>query len=523
MEMKNQRGETKIGETKKENNGATPVPFPARFAGAFLLAAGLFALAALLAFATFARQTPMGIAFISGGFVCVAAWFLGRLQRRASQKMKGIAAPERDLAARGRNLLAFNALASTFLLGVVLIGVNYFAARRHLTFDLTRDRSNSLSEQTQKILEKLPANLRFTYFYASAQSDSNIQNLLNAYARASDRVRVETVSALREPSRVPPGFNGAPLVVARLDDAKSSPPQEITVPDEQNTTSAILKLLNPKARTLYFLKGHGEVAPAQLAGLQVALEAQNYTLKTLTLQTRSAAIPADCAALLLVAPQVDCSAAELEILERNARGQGRMVFLLSPTRQKMPRFERLVAFYGLKVGAGYVFDRAFQNPQWPVGVRGDAMRHPILRGVSADCVFPGSVPLKIAPNAPGLVPLFESSAASQAVFGAGKILDKGPFVLAAASERGENRALICASATVAVGEGLALFGNKSFLLSGVNWTVGNDALISISPKSATQNTLQMPDVVARFASLLCALVLPLLALGAGALVWWKRR
>jgi ABC-type uncharacterized transport system involved in gliding motility auxiliary subunit len=33
----------------------------------------------------------------------------------------------------------------------------------------------------------------------------------------------------------------------------------------------------------------------------------------------------------------------------------------------------------------------------------------------------------------------------------------------------------------------------------------------------------MPDVTARFASLFSVMVLPLLALGIGALVWWKRR
>ncbi len=496
----------------------------ARFSGAFLLASGLFALAALLAFGTFARQTPLGIAFLGGGFVCLALWLVGRFLERGTPQSGTNLSFARDVSARGRTLVAFNALASTLLLAVVLVGANWLAARHHHTFDLTSNRSNSLSDQTLKTLDRVPSNLRFTYFYATAQSDPNIQNLLGAYARASNRVRVEVVSALREPSRVPRGFNGAPLIVAQFEGAKTgAAPQEISVPDESNVTSAILKILDPKARTLYFLQGHGEVAPTQLAVLQVALEAQNYTLKTLSLQVKGAKIPSDCAALLVLAPQVDFSAGEAKILSTYAASQGHLVALLSPTRTSLPRVAAWIKSFGLVMRDGFVFDRAFQNPQWPVGARGDIRRHPILRGVSADCVFPGSVPLQIAPVAPGLSPLFVSSSQSQAVLPAGKIVSSGPFVLAAASERGRSRAVICASAALSVGEGLSLFGNKSFLLSSLNWTVGNDALVSIPPKAPVQNTLQMPEVAARFASLLCAVVLPLLALGAGALVWWKRR
>ncbi|WP_157947481.1 GldG family protein [Abditibacterium utsteinense] len=498
-------------------------PFLSRFSGAFLLASGLFALAALLAFGTFARQTPLGIAFLLSGFACLAAWLVGRFQNRASQKMKGNFPISRDAASRGRTLLAANSLASTLLLGVVLLGVNYFAARHHVTFDLTRNRANSLSDQTLKTLARLPSNLRLTYFYASPQSDPNIQNLLSAYGRASNRVRFESVSALREPSRVPRGFNDAPLIVARLEGTKETAPQEINVPDEQNISSAILKLLDPKARTLYFLSGHGEVAPTQLSALQVALEAQNYSLKTLNLQVKSAKIPADCAALLVLWPQVDLGERDAKMLSTYAGNKGRLLFLLSPARQKLLRFNNLMGSFGLVVRDGFVFDRAYRNPQWPVGVRGDVSRHPILRGVSADCVFPGSVPLQIKPAAPGLRVIFESSSQSQALLPDGKVVAPGPFALAAASERGENRALVCASATIAIGEGLNLFGNKSFLLSSVNWVVGNDALISIPPKAPVQNTLQMPEVAARFASLLCAVILPLLSLGAGVLVWWKRR
>ncbi len=490
----------------------------ARLAGAWLIASGLFALAALVALGTFGRQTALGNAFVGGGAACLLLWLVGRAKTRTS------ATPQRprDVAARGRTRLFFKALSSTFLLAIALVGANTLAARRHVTFDLTANRLNSLSDQTLKTLAKLPAGVRFTYFYGSPQSDPAISSLLAAYARASDKVRFELVSALREPSRVPPGFNGAPIVVARLDKA-GAPPQEISVPDEQNVTSALLKLLDPRARSLYFLQGHGEIAPPLLREWQIALEAQNYSLKTLSLQTKTARIPADCAALLILAPQVDLAAGEAKILGDYAAKRGRLMILLAPLRAPLPRFAALVKTFGLTLSQGFVSDAAYRNPQWPVGILGETSRHPILRGVSADCVFPGSAPLQAAPVAPGLVPLFLSSEQSQALSASGQLLARGPFVLAAASQRGPTRAVVGASATMAIGQGLSLFGNKSLLLSSLNWVVGNDLLVSIPAKAPGQNTLQMPDVTARFAALLCVAVLPLLSLGIGALVWWARR
>jgi hypothetical protein len=298
--------------------------------------------------------------------VCLAAWFAGRARSRKLDK----SAP-RDRHSRQRSLLGLNAVASVALLGTVLIGANYIASRRHVTFDLTRNRINSLSDQTHKALEALPSRLRLTYFHASRQIDPYTKSLLDAYARASDKVRVESVSALREPSRLPPSFNGAPLLVAQLEKtAKWCKSRKSASPTSKSHYGAA-QLANPQAKTLYFLTGHGEVAPAQLPELQSALAAQNYDLKTVSLLSRGAKIPADAAALIIIAPQVDLGADEAPILSAYFANKGRMVWLLSPSRQKLPRFEKLLKSLGVSVGSGAVFDgqQAYQSPQT---ARGDS-------------------------------------------------------------------------------------------------------------------------------------------------------
>jgi hypothetical protein len=198
-------------------------------------------------------------------------------------------------------------------------------------------------------------------------------------------VRVESVNALREPSRVPPSFSGAPLLIAQLEGEKTTQKQEVSVADEQNVTSALLKLLSPQSQTVYFLSGHGEVEPRQIPECKMRSNT-NYTLKTLSLLPNSAKVPADAAALIVMAPQVTgCARSSNSArLCASKRPHG-----LAPRAQppKLPRFEALLKSLGAQIGSGSVFDpqQAYRSPELPVGVRGDVTRHPILRRRSGRC------------------------------------------------------------------------------------------------------------------------------------------
>jgi ABC-type uncharacterized transport system involved in gliding motility auxiliary subunit len=111
-------------------------------------------------------------------------------------------------------------------------------------------------------------------------------------------------------------------------------------------------------------------------------------------------------------------------------------------------------------------------------------------------------------------------------------------VLAAAAERttpgaagggstGGGRAVIMGNADFASDQVLQVFGqasgNMSFFLAAVNWTVGNEALVSIPPKPPVTNTITLSPDTGRFVALLSLFALPLLVIIVGGVVWWKRR
>lgn len=509
-----------------------PLPPLARLAGAFLLASALFGVAAIVVAGTYDIKNPIAWALGAGALICLLAWVVGR-----AQALKWEEARPRDAASRTRALLGLNAISTVLLVAVLLVGLNYIAYRRNRTFDLTKTGVNSLAPQTVQALEKLPRPVQFTYYYLADQLDPQARALLENYARSSDKVRIEYVNALANPVGLPPSFSGQPLLIAQLKSdkpvtggARTNPAerQEILTLDEQNVTSALLKLTRPQARKLYFLTGHGEIEPSQLQLAGGALEAQNYSLEPLALRAASSSVPGDAGAVVALAPQADLAPEELQKLTKYLDGGGDIALFLAPPRAgaKLTRWNTLLKRFGVQTSEAIVLDpqQAYRSPELPVGLRGDATRHPIVRGTSADVVFPGALVLKIT-DPQVATPLFESSAGSQSVSleNPTQAGANGPFVLAAAAQKANTRALVVSSATLLTDEALSLFGNQSFVLSGLNWTAGADALVEIPPKTPAQNSLSMPAPTQRFAALLSLLVLPFVALLLGALTWWKRR
>lgn len=537
-----------------------------RWAGAMLLAAVLFALAALVALGAFGRGNAWGWSFTVLGGLCLLGWWMGR---RGSTLPSGAA---RDAYGRQRLLLGANAALSVLLLLALLVGANYVATRRHKVFDLTQNRINSLSDQTVKVLRELKSPVKMIFVWAAGPDmpapDPAAQSVLEAYRAASDKVQVEFLNAVQDPLRVQQmrlnTFSGQPVLIVESQgkngDSASTPSsqrQEVAVVDEQYITSALLKLASPTPRVLYCLAGHGEASLASnrahvvaastgYNGARAALEAQNYTLKTLTLAGVKATIPRDAAALMVLSPQVDLATGELRKLQQYVRGKGRLLLFLDPPRaaQRWDNWKKLAVSLGVQLLDGLIFEfdpsQMYQSPQYVMGTL-DATRHPLLRGVSGAVVFPGVIPLRPLPSPPSappgstpqVSPLFESSIQSQNVLLRGGKLAQGasgPFSLAAASERvaaGENsggwRGVVCGNASFASDTAFNQFGNSSFFLGAVNWVVGNDVLVSIPPKAPITSSLSMPAAMIRFSGLFSLLALPLFILIVGTAVWWKRR
>lgn len=315
--------------------------------------------------------------------------------------------------------------------------------------------------------------------------------------------------------------------------------------DEQNITSAILKLNDPKPRVIYLLTGHGEQVLAgsgnvPMTAARTALESQNYTIKTLSIIGAKAEIPKDAAAVIVLGPQVDLSAQEEQKLKTYLAGKGRLALFFQLPRRPLPRWNSLAKSLNVEVGEGIVLEldptKSGGNPQIIAGAVDDPLRHPVLRSVSGAVLFPGVLPLRVVPastetanpqTVPSATALFETSINSNSLASDGGELKQGgsgPFAAAIAVEKPSGaRAVVVGNASFASDGAFNQYGNGSFFLGAVNWVVGNDSLVTIPPKQPVTNSINMTAGTRNFAALLSLVVLPLAVLLLGTVVWWKRR
>ena len=538
-------------QTKSELKSVSPL---AQNAGAFLVVAILATVGGLLAYgSTMKAANPWVIGCLLVGFGALICWFIGRSQQKSLP---------RDQFAKQRTLIGTNALISTTLLFVLLVGVNYVAARRHKTFDLTNNKVNTLADQTLKALATLKTPLNLTYVYVpDSQRPTPYEqdkNLLDKYKLASDNIRVKYVNAVFEPAALRElnlvGFTGRPTILVepeskkqdKKSDDKTASRQQVDSIDEANLTSALLKLGKNQSRVLYYLTGHGELgfdaanarfsynlARAKLAG-------QNYTIKPLSLNGKGAKIPVDASVLVVLGPKSDLSAGEENILQKYLGGKGHLLLALTSTESVLSRWNNIARLLGAKVLNGYVNDPeqfAGQSMQMVYGQIGDASKHPVLGGVgeNSNVVFPGAVPLKPLAAPPGATAtiLLESSPSSQSLpTKNGGTSEAGPFALAIASERAGSsptdsamRALVVCNANFGsdVTFTPAMSANGDFLLSSINWLAGNELLVSIPPKPPVTNTIDMTPGVRRFANIFSMFTMPIILLFIGGVVWWKRK
>ncbi len=514
----------------------------ARNAGAFLMAAALCALGAVMAYGSTLKITsPLVMGFAVVGLVCLGAWFVGRSQQ---------AAMPRDQWSKQRSMMGANSMFSTLLFLLLLVSVNYIAARRHKTFDWTSNKVNILAEQSEKALQKLAGPVTLSYVYAPAQGQLGPGPaevvLLDKYKNASDKIRVNIINAAEEPGKLEAlsltGFNGRPVVLVQSEDKKTGGRQQVDIVDEQNLTSALMKLGEQKTRVFYHLVGHGEASldggNASFSQAKAKLTSQGYTFKPLSLATGKAAIPGDAAIVAALNPTADLSAGEAKILTDYMAAKGHLLVLLTPSSRPMPRWRALAKSLGVTLLDGFVADpqQYVSSPQVPVAQVSDVTKHAVLGGVGQNTavVFPGAIPMKVAsPQGLTVTSVLESSPASKAVpFSRTGAMQDGPFTLLAAAERSaapgapsgpDMRAVFVGSGGLGADTNFGAYANGDMFLSAVNWVAGNELLVSIPPKEPVRNTLDMPPSVRRFSVIFSVFTLPLLVLLLGGLMWWKRR
>ncbi|MFH1033440.1 MAG: GldG family protein [Pseudomonadota bacterium] len=452
--------------------------------------------------------------------------------------------------------LGLGAGASLLMVLAIALFLGALASRHHLRLDLTKDARHTLAPQSKELLAKLSEPVKAYAFYREGQPGrQGLRDLLEQYAFQSHQFSYQFVDPDRDPGlarRFDVRAYGSLLL------SQGDRVERIKLPEEQELTSALLRLSRQGSKTVYLLGGHGEASPEEggqqgLSQFKQAVEKQNYHVKPLVLIT-ARQVPADAALVVVAAPQKPLLPAEAAALDEHLKRGGGLLLLLEPDRDS-----GLAAWLkqrGVILDDDLVLDPASSlvgaSPAWPLVE--DFGQHPVTKPLTGMiCYFPlarslrlaqplpegvrGQELLRTGPSSWGVTDL-DTLKAGPARYQEGRDL-KGPLSLGAVLEvpgaspspapgqtpppAPRGRLTVIGDADFLTNQHLGQAANRDLALNLVSYLAEEQDLISLRPRQdASQPLLLTPGQgIVLFG--LPVVVLPLIFLGLGVVVVRRRR
>jgi ABC-type uncharacterized transport system involved in gliding motility auxiliary subunit len=249
----------------------------------------------------------------------------------------------------------YGAIASVSVLVVlgILVAVNYVSAKQNKRWDLTSNRQYTLSEQTVKLLRELKTPVKFVVFETDAEVD-RIRVRMNEYAYQSGQVSVEYIDPDKRP--VPAKEyeiqSYGTVVVEHMGRRERVVVAQGQAPSEQDLTAALVKVLNPTEKRVYFLAGHGEKDPTNTerggySSIIDSLRQDNFQWEKLII-AQTNAIPENATVLVLAGPKTDLLEGEATLIRQYlSMRNGKLLVLLDPPEDfkkpaSLPNVEALI-------------------------------------------------------------------------------------------------------------------------------------------------------------------------------------
>lgn len=430
-------------------------------------------------------------------------------------------------------------------IAVVLAGAlaagNYVAAKKKVSWDLTKAGLFTLAEDTTRTLQGLKDEVKVTAYFGSADPEfGGVKEMLDRYQKQSEKLVVEYVDPEKEPQRAKAASITAqgPRIVfahgateARANDAS-----------EESLTNALVKVLRTSEKRVYFTTGHGEAdlkdENTEVGYARIAKKLEDEGLRSATVNLLGGSIPDDAAALAIVGPRRAFMEPEVEAISAWLDKGGRLFVALEPGFVD-PQLERLLEDWGVIFEDSLVVD-----PLSKLMGGGDAVpvvqqyaEHDITKGFGLTTVFPSARPVISRGDAdprPTILALTNPTAWGETDYRTGNAqFDEGERrgalgLVAIVSKKkdgaeAESRIVAAGDADFVNNKFLAAAGNADLFLNSMNWLASQEARITIRPKMREASHLMLTDGDARFLNFFSISAMPMLILAAGLSVWLVRR
>ncbi|MFP5519091.1 MAG: GldG family protein [Bdellovibrionia bacterium] len=433
------------------------------------------------------------------------------------------------------------------LVFTALILINILGVRNSKVFDFSLAQANTLSEQSIQLLKGLDSDLKVLFFYKKGVEGNEenrrlFRELIKKYQDQSPFVKLDFVEVNERPDLASEyGVDkGSGLVFLDYQGRRN----RIEKIDEQELTSALVKVTRKEDKTVYYVVGHGErnaednKEATGTNALKLLLENNRYRFKELPLLEKPQ-IPEDAALVMIVGPIRQFQEFEIIAIEDYLKRGGSLFLALES--QQTTGLERVLGAMGLVLENNYVM--TIVNTVLGKGInQGPTVASNFSTASSITRAFPKNeavlfrYPANIkklteARSDVSLTEIVQTTSSSMAftnlnLTGEGPT---GPFTLGMevkgkflGSDK-EFATVIFSDADFASNQLLYQNLNRDLVLNSIASLVKEENLISITPKEPMVTQMMMSETKFGLFLFGFAIPVPLLLLGLSIGLWYKRR
>lgn len=484
----------------------------------------------------------------------------------------------KELLSKRTTRYGINSVVMTLIALGIVVFINMIANEYDVKADITKNKLNTLSDESVKVLKGLDMDVHMRAFVYPAQIPA-FDKIFDKYTYYSPHLKKEYIDLDKDALAVKRyNIKSAGTILfesgtrnSRVENLRGADDPKL----EEKLTNAIIQVAKGEKRKIYFLKGHGERALADTgrdgySDIKESLEAGRYAVFELNLLEQDR-VPADAEIVIVAGPKSEFMPHETKALEAFLQTGGKVLMMVDP--ESSAALQPFLAGYGVQwkpkmtiFETNKLQQLAGGNPLAPIITSYDA-GHEITKDTRELTIFPVAAPVEKAANAKpdlSITSLFSSSARSMEAELAGNRLNldqqkarKGPISMALAisgtakdekaaeskdakkdekkaeppppapeqkKEKGKEFRLVVIGDSDFAANGVGRFGmNADLFQNTLAWLAEEEDLISIRPKSLDVSEFNITDARLRIINLASVAVLPLVMFLAGISVWLGRR
>lgn len=409
-----------------------------------------------------------------------------------------------------------NTLLATLAFLAIVVVVNVLVYNNSKRWDLTEDRTNTLSSESLETLSRLPDKVEVTGFFTARINSDSARTLLDQYkVNSGGNLDYRFIDPEADP------ITAQQMEIDRdgtLVFKMGEKVDRVTSANEQEITSALVRLISTEQVSIYFMTGHGErsidaTEDGGLSQLKTTLESRNYSVKQLNLLVEGK-VPEDARLIVIPSPQKPVSSQEVALLKAYLEQGGNLFVTEEPIPVTSfgdspdPLAEYLTQEWGVTLGNDIVVDLTSQQPL--VALAYEYAEHPVTQKFqNMFTFFPSarSVRLDTENTSVTGVELIKTADRSwgetdydgvqgeNAQVSADPAKDLiGPVSLAVIAEKllPAQRLVVIGDVDFATNAYIREYGNRDLFVNAVDWAAQREEIIDLTPKETTERLLLPP-------------------------------